>query len=551
MTDFQGVNIDECFASLGEKFRKSNGEPSYRPNQKEVIKKALTALVEQDYDVFFIDAPVGHGKSPDIAAIIKVINAMDYDAYFTTPVIILQDQLVEDFPFIPQIKGRSNFSCLDNPEDNCSDAECQVDEKYAEKCPFANLCTYTTQRNLCINSPACGMNTAYMMSVRKEVFDTRYLYACDEAHSVPEAAIGYVAVSIREDDVGGFIPVFDKGFQAYLIWLEKMVYPKVKERYDQIKDRVKSFGKGKRKAALGIMEEFKRLKQLVKKIELLSSDYADNDEDWTYNIDTDTKGKKITFQPLTSGRFLKYVLWNRGEKIILSSGTITPEVYMKEGGIEDKSFNIKDCVIEIPSDFPPENSPIYYKSVGKMTNDMKDITFPKIMKEINEVVKNRQDRKGIIHTFSYNYRPGIPYAKLITDSLDPELRHLVYVQDKNNRTGSLNEWMDLDEPSLFISTAMTEGLNLKDDLCRYQIYLKVGFPNIMDTRVAKRLELGHWGWYYLQAIEDIEQSSGRATRTKDDWSEMFIYDSSFATVFTKYNKYLKPWFKERMKFVNV
>ena len=551
MTEFQGVDVDECFASLGEKFRKSNGDPSYRPNQKEAIMKALTALVEQDYDVFFIDASVGHGKSPDIAAIIKVINAMDYDAYFTTPQILLQDQLVEDFPFIPQIKGRSNFPCLDNPADNCSDAECQVNEKYAEECPFANLCTYTTQRNLCQSSPACGMNTAYMMTVRKEVFNTRYLYACDEAHSVPEAAIGYVAVSIREEDVGGFIPVFEKGFEAYLIWLEKMVYPKVKERYDQVKERVKSFGKGKRKAALGAMEEFKRLQQLIKKIELLSRDYTDNEEDWNYNIDSDTKGKKITFQPLTSGRFLKYVLWNRGEKIILSSGTITPEIYIKEGGLDNRAFNSKDCVIEIPSDFPSEKSPIYYKAIGKMTNDMKDITFPKIMKEINEVIKHRQDRKGIIHTFSYDLRPGIPYSTAITNALDPELRHLVCFQDRKNRKGSLEAWMNSDEPSVFLSTNMTEGLNLKDDLCRYQIYLKIGFPNTQDKRVAKRLELGHWIWYYMQAMEDLEQSSGRATRTKEDYSEMFIYDSSFATMFTKYGKYMKPWFKQRMKFINM
>ncbi len=542
--DFRGIDVDACFASLGEKFRKSNGEPSYRPYQKEVIMKALTSLVEQDYDVFFIDAPVGHGKSPDIAAIIKVINAMGNDAYFTTPQIILQDQLVEDFSWIPQIKGRSNFPCLDNPEDNCSDAECQIDEKYKEECPFAEICTYTVQRNKCIESPSCGMNTAYMMTVRKEVFNTRFLYCCDEAHSVPEAAIGYVAVSIREDDVG-MIPVFDKGFEAYLVWLEKMVYPKVKERYNQIKDRVKSFGKGKRKASLGIFDEFKRLKQLIKKIELLSSDYADNGEDWTYNITDDTKCKKIVFQPLTSGRFLKYVLWNRGEKIILSSGTITPEIYIKEGGLEDRAFDIKDCVIEIPSDFPVEKSPIYYKAIGKMTNDMKPIVFPKVMAEINKVISERADRKGIIHTFSYSN------AEYVLNNISPELKHLIYTQDRSNRRGTLDNWMKSNEPSVFLSTNMTEGLNLKDDLCRYQIYLKIGFPNTQDKRVAKRLELGHWGWYYMQAIEDIEQSAGRATRSKDDYSEMFIYDASFATMFTKYGKYMKPWFKQRMKFINV
>jgi len=31
---------------------------------------------------------------------------------------------------------------------------------------------------------------------------------------------------------------------------------------------------------------------------------------------------------------------------------------------------------------------------------------------------------------------------------------------------------------------MTEGLDLKDDLCRYQIYVKIGYPDVTDKRVA-------------------------------------------------------------------
>jgi len=216
---------------------------------------------------------------------------------------------------------------------------------------------------------------------------------------------------------------------------------------------------------------------------------------------------------------------------------------MKEGGLSDRNFNIKDCVVEVPSEFDPKKSPIYYKSCGKMTNTMKERTFPIVLKEIEKVMTVRLDRKGIIHTFSYSN------AKYILDNIDPVLRNYLYIQDRNDRAGSLNKWMEYDKPSVFLSTNMSEGLNLKDNLCRYQIYAKIGFPNTMDKRVAKRLELGHWVWYYLEAMTDIEQASGRATRSVDDYSEMFIYDSSFATMFTKYGKYMKPWFRQRMVFI--
>ncbi len=545
MTEFEGVDVDSLFPYW------KDGKVSYRKMQKEVIMKALTALVEQDYSAFVVDAAVGHGKSGDIVTICRVLAELGYDSYLTTPQLILQDQYFDEFKDIPQIKGRSNYRCVydPDPEVNCSNAECQIDDKLPDEEICLN-CIYTSQRNKCRDSPICGMNSSYLMTVRKEVFDQRYFLACDEAHGLPEWGVGFVSVTIRESSVG-FIPDFTAGFPAYILWLEKQVYPGMKEEERKLKERIREFGKGERKnkIVMGTMEAYKAVKDLVKKIELLSRDYVVVGEDWTYNIETDTKGKKIVFQPLTSGRFLNQILWSRGEKVLLSSGTITPEIYIVEGGLTDRAFDIKDCVIEVPSEFDPKKSPIYYKSVGKMTNDLKDISFPLIMKEINSVIKERQDVKGIIHTFSYDLRPGIPYSKAIPERLDPELRHLIFSQDRYDRKGSLDKWMKLKEPSVFLSTNMTEGLNLKGDLCRYQIYLKVGYPNTTDKRVTKRLELGHWLWYTMQALEDIEQASGRATRDFDDYSEMFIFDSSFANIITKYYKFIKPWFKARLKFV--
>lgn len=531
VTQFDGIDVDELFPYW------KDSKPSYRPYQKESVMKALEALVHQEYELFIIDAPVGFGKSGSLVTILRVLAEMGFDSYYTTPLIVLQNQLEDEFSDIPQIKGRSNYICALDPEATAADAECQIDESF--ECPA--ICPYKVQRDKCLDSLMCGMNTSYMMTVRKEVFDTRYLYACDESHSVPEWANGFVSVIVREDDVG-MIPDFKDGFPAYILWLERMVYPKYKERAKLLKERISQFGKGKRKAVLGIMEEFKAVKNILKKIDILSYDYSTFKEEWVYDIVKDERGRKIVFQPITSGRFLNRVLWNRGEKIILSSGTISPEVYVREGGLENKAFDFNDCVIEVPSEFPIDKSPIYYKAIGKMTKDVKDYTFPLMMKEINKVVSERSDRKGIIHTFSYDN------AVRVVDSIDPELRELLWIQDRKNRSKSLDDWIKNDEPSLFVSTNMTEGLNLKGDLCRYQIYLKIGFPNTQDKRVAKRLELGHWVWYYMQAIEDLEQASGRATRSVDDWSEMFIYDASFATLFTKYNKYLKPWFKSRMKF---
>jgi len=536
MAKFQGIEVDDFFP-----YKNKDGKASYRPYQQESINKALNALISQDYDLFILDAPVGFGKSAVLITIERVLSELGMDSYYTTPLIVLQEQLVE-FEDLPQIKGRGNYTCLDNTDVKCSEGECQYDDKY--KCPFELACTYTSQRDKCIASSLCGLNTSYLMTVRREVFNERDLLACDEAHSIPEAGVGFVGITIRESDIK-FIPDFPAGFEAYYLWLKNMILPAFKIRIKELKEQVRSFGKTKRKAQLGLIDEFKSVRDVIRKIEKLIDDYEKYNEEWLVDISTDSKGKKINFQPLTSGRFLKDLLWNRGDKILLSSGTITPLYYIKEGGLTNKSFSIKDCVIEIPSDFPSELSPIYYKSIGKLTKDLKPLVFPKIMKEVNSVLRERQDRKGIVHSFSYEN------SDYVFNNIDNDLKHLVVKQDRYNRSSSLKNWMNNENPSLFISTNMSEGIDLKGDLCNYQIYVKIGYPNITDKRVAKRLKNTDWLWYSMQAIEDIEQASGRATRSKDDSSEMFIYDSSFASLYTRYNKFMKPWFKERLKFIPV
>jgi len=45
---------------------------------------------------------------------------------------------------------------------------------------------------------------------------------------------------------------------------------------------------------------------------------------------------------------------------------------------------------------------------------------------------------------------------------------------------------------------------------------------------------------------DIQQASGRDVRSKKDWSELFIYDSSFETILQRYRHKLKPWFLKRI-----
>jgi Rad3-related DNA helicase len=91
---------------------------------------------------------------------------------------------------------------------------------------------------------------------------------------------------------------------------------------------------------------------------------------------------------------------------------------------------------------------------------------------------------------------------------------------------------------------MNEGLDLKDDLARYQIILKVPYLFMGDKRVAKRVnDYGEDKWYNLQAVETICQAYGRAQRNEEDWSRLYILDESFKNLWNRYKYYFTNEFK--------
>ena len=68
---------------------------------------------------------------------------------------------------------------------------------------------------------------------------------------------------------------------------------------------------------------------------------------------------------------------------------------------------------------------------------------------------------------------------------------------------------------VLISPSLTEGLDLKEDLGRFSIFVKVPYPFLGDEWVKRRLELSD-EWYQRQAFQNIVQGGGRVVRTPDD-----------------------------------
>ena len=61
---------------------------------------------------------------------------------------------------------------------------------------------------------------------------------------------------------------------------------------------------------------------------------------------------------------------------------------------------------------------------------------------------------------------------------------------------------------------MAEGVDLKDDLSRFQIVIKMPFDSLADPRIKKLTEMNS-NWYSCEMMKKFIQQCGRSTRNKD------------------------------------
>jgi len=185
--------------------------------------------------------------------------------------------------------------------------------------------------------------------------------------------------------------------------------------------------------------------------------------------------------------------------------------------------------IHMPSPFPVDNRPIVYTGIGKMSSREIDNTLPKLKEAVAAVLNQHKNEKGIIHCHSYKIAWYI--KKNLRNS-----RLLIHGSD--NRDEVLKKHINSKQPTVLLSPSMTEGVDLKADLSRFQIICKVPYPYLGDKLVSKKMHKWRW-WYPYTTAKTIIQSVGRSVRSEDDTAVTYIFDSDWDRFYSN-NKQLFP-----------
>jgi ATP-dependent DNA helicase DinG len=252
---------------------------------------------------------------------------------------------------------------------------------------------------------------------------------------------------------------------------------------------------------------------------------------------------RVELKPLDISEYCQAVFEKCSMTLIMSATILNDRTFCRSIGLDTSSYDRDVKFIRIPSDFPIEKRLIYPLNIEYLNfnNLQSERVKNNIVKAIDNLMYVHRYDKGIIHTTSYEQ------LNFIKENVSQKnARRLIVTDPDLQRDEVLKQHIDSIKPTVLISPSLHTGLDLKDDLSRFQIITKVPYPNKSDRWTNAKREIDE-EWYYWQTALKLIQAYGRSIRSKEDWAKTYVLDSAFS-YFVKKNKNILPdWFTSAIK----
>jgi len=504
-----------------------------------------------------INAPTGSGKSYLTLLFSNWYkNTINSDAKIDilTNSKILQDQYTSEFNVIKPLKGRNNYYC-DPYDTDCSKGWdiCNTSgPKCGSECPYTNA--KETWKSSTIGLTNFHLFNTFSIYVKDNILDRNSnVLIIDEAHDFESVFCDFISTTISAKSLKqyGFniseIEKLDnniiriKSVEQYISFLNNKFINKIKEKQEWIDKR-------KENAPQKIKLEYAKYSQhcltQLEKFKYLINEYEQDKSNWILDITLNEKDKDFSkivldVKPVWGHKYIKDMIFKNYDHVIMMSGSILDKsMFSYINGISEKFTTYFD----IDSDFKLKNRPIYYMSgVGKMTYSQKFNTFENQLVLIKKILKKHKKQKGIIHCGTYEIANWL--KEHITD------KRLLF-HDSENRDEILKKHINSKSQTILVSPSMVSGVDLKDDISRFQIILKIPFPFLGSEKIKQRMKTNKH-WYNWKTVVDFIQMYGRSIRSVDDYADTYVLDDSFSDLL-RYNSDIIPrYISDAIKKVKV
>ena len=523
-----------------------------RPQQETAMDFINDTFINQNKKFCIIEAGTGVGKSGLGIFTANLLDKKGTDrqnaAYFLTTQKILQEQYEKDFSSSQSLKNlmsSTNYSCKYYKGASCSESLrlLKTADKKSKfwKCCAIN-CTYKKEKEKFIEGKKGITNFSYFLAetVYSGKLKPRKLLVIDEAHNTAEELSKFIEVTVSERFCKSQKIDFPGNLtqsSAYK-WVRDVYYKSIKNKLNHMESVLEKY--------VGLKEKIKEINSVSKNYDLLDKHvckikrFIDRYEkdNWVFNI-IEPFGKslrKIEFKPIDVSKYAHEYLFDKADHVLFMSATILDgDAFCELLGLPKKDSSF----LSLPSPFPSENRPVIAAGIGKMSAKHIDYTLPKIAKAVESILEEHKGDKGIIHCHSYKI------ANFLKNNVKNGRNRLIF-HNSEDRESALQKHINSSKDSVLVSPSMTEGVDLKDDISRFQIICKVPYPYLGDKLVRKKMNRWKW-WYPLQTTKTIIQSFGRSIRSKDDFATTYILDEDWFRFFKTNTNFFPRDFREAIK----
>jgi Rad3-related DNA helicase len=552
-----------------------------RDKQQKTLEEIEQAL-KSGFKYIFLEAPAGFGKSPVAIALARYLGS----SHICTATKDLQAQYSRDFPFIREVKGKSNFICIIKDEmgldETCNYGPCLKDDgydciyktklgdykvqgegtkyetveldhfaqkKYIDKLKSQSRiiqldwkpCHYYHQKWIALKSSHTIYNYKYFLSdlFYSNSMQKRQLLVLDEAHTVESEVADFKSFTVFNEGLTGFLPKLSIPYEseydietwiAFGTELREKLLIFIDKASTILEKNIEQYPFTEKNLIDAITKE----KNLTTVIE----DMRTNKDNWIVTSVEKTANnqlRKVLVTPIDVSSYFKDIL-DKGSISLFMSATILSKDYLcKIGGI--KSDQVKFIRVQ-ESNFPLKNRPIYLMNVAWLNAKTMNQSLPAIANAVNNIMTTHKKEKGIIHTTSYSQ------LRFIKENISKENAiRLIETGSKFDRNEMLEKHYKSSKPTVLISPSLYLGVDLKDNLSRFQIIVKVPYADLTDRKISVMKQRDP-NWYTWNAILKLVQAYGRSIRSKEDFANTYILDSSI-TFLLKQAKEMSPkWFSD-------
>jgi Rad3-related DNA helicase len=542
-----------------------------RPGQAAAIRTIIRSFIEGN-KIFILEAPTGIGKSAIAYTVGRYMlkkfpiedDPLDkknkYGETYPKCIILTNTKSLQQ-QYIDTFKTRNLESIWSSESFDCADEGMVGEVTYGKpgcrktECKILSLCGYYQQKQKFLKSEIGVCNYSYFLTYC--TLKTRYLIL-DEAHNLEDVLCN--AAEIKTND--------------YFFWLIKKTVTNIHGdyKYTECMQLLKKFVKIKFPSKVDMKEFFTNIIPLLapakilidKEIEKLEVDLRKNSEDqkvikkltplvktssmmddyfervknfctfmtdWVCNEIVDNKeSTSFNIKPMFVSEYFE-LLKEKCEYILMMSATICGvQQFAKEIGLSDFKYLYSNSII------PAKNRPVYKHLIGHINFKNKDELLPKFVtymdKLIDDITKNWElPQNGIIHTISK------ANATFIYENSKYKKNMIIPTKDQLLNLESLYK----NENKILVAYNMLEGVDLRDEMSRFQIFPKLPYGNLGDAWIESKMKWDEF-WYARDCIIKLVQGSGRSIRSEEDWALTFILDSNFDRLLNHKKDLFPQWY---------